>query len=109
MPTDRARLDRLFAAFEAKDLPTVLSFFADDAIIIDPHYPTPRMVGKAAIVDGLTWAFSAIEQPGFTITNLFETQTGHHMAVEVATAHRFRGGMQVEFPQVFVVETRSGL
>jgi len=32
-----------FAALEAKDLEAMMSLFADDAIVIDPHFPTPQM------------------------------------------------------------------
>jgi len=35
---------RTFAAVEAKDLEAMMSLFADDAIVIDPHFPTPQIV-----------------------------------------------------------------
>ena len=63
----RGLMERLFAAVEAKDLPGVLDLFADDGVLFDPHYPTPRMVGKAAIADGLTWGFGTMKTFGFTI------------------------------------------
>ena len=44
----------LIEALEAKDLPVALSFFADDAVVIDPHYPQPIMKGKAAIQQGIS-------------------------------------------------------
>ncbi len=42
----RTLVEGVFAAFEAKDLPTALGYFADDAVMIDPHYPTPTMRGQ---------------------------------------------------------------
>jgi ketosteroid isomerase-like protein len=41
---------RTFATVEAKDLEAMMSLFADDAVVIDPHFPTPQMQGKAAII-----------------------------------------------------------
>src|SRR6476619_4152885 len=38
-----------FATLEAKDLEAIMSLFAEDAVLSDPHIPTPRMEGKAAI------------------------------------------------------------
>ena len=43
---------RAFAAVEAKDLEAMMSLFADDAVVIDPHFPTRQMQGKAAIREG---------------------------------------------------------
>ena len=47
---------RTFAAVEAKDLDMMMSLFADDAVLIDPHFSIPRMHGKAAITEGLRGA-----------------------------------------------------
>src|ERR1700730_18572895 len=46
-------IERLFAAIEAKDLDTFLQCIAEDAVFIDPHYPSPVMNGKVAITDGI--------------------------------------------------------
>ncbi len=43
---------RTFTTLEAKDLEKMMSFFTDDAILIDPHFPSPRIQGKATIRDG---------------------------------------------------------
>src|SRR5947209_7862944 len=82
--TLRATVERLFKALEAKDAPAVLAFFAPNATIVDPHYPVPSMQGKAAIADGLRWAFGALRSMGFTIVNYCESADGRHAAVEVA-------------------------
>jgi len=42
---------RTFATLEAKDLDAMMSLLADDAVVIDPHFPTPRLQGKAVIND----------------------------------------------------------
>lgn len=98
---------RMLAAFMAKDLEATLAFFAEDAVMIDPHYPTPRMQGKAAIRAGMAWAFQGLEQPGFTLRRLWTD--GSSGAIEIDTHHRLRGGLETRFDQVFVLETRDGL
>jgi len=104
---DKELVEQMFQAFETKDTKTVLSFFSDDAVLFDPHYPVPEMKGKAAIEQGCKWAFGSIKKPSFTIRRLWiEGDTG---AVEVDTHHVFEGGMELEFSQVFVIETRDGL
>jgi ketosteroid isomerase-like protein len=45
-------ITRTFAAVEAKDLDAMMSVFADDAVVFDPHFPTPQMQGKADITEG---------------------------------------------------------
>jgi len=100
-------IDQLFLAVQTKDLPGVLACFADDAILIDPHYPTPRMVGKQAISEGVRWAFATLDQMHFTPVNYFAAEDGQRAAVEVATAHVVRGGRQLRFVQTFVIETQA--
>jgi ketosteroid isomerase-like protein len=104
----RTAVEQLFAAVEAKDMPAVLALFSDDALIVDPHYPVPRMVGKAAIADGLRWAFANLKSFSFPIVTYCESDDGLHAAVEVATAHVARGGMRLNFPQAFLVDTHDG-
>lgn len=91
------------------DLGAALAFFADDAVLIDPHYPVPRMVGKSTIADGLRWSFGQMKTFGFTVENYFESEDGKSAALEVETAHVLNAGMRLNFPQVFVVEVRDGL
>jgi len=107
--TIRDVAERNFAAVETKDADAVLRLFADDAVFIDPHYPTPRMVGKAAIAEGLRWAFTGMKTFGFTIVNFFPSEDGQSAAVEMATHHVLKSGMKLDFPQAFVMETRDGL
>ena len=106
--TLRALVDQLFAAVESKNVAAVLDFFAEDSVIIDPHYPTPRMADKAAMAEGLAWAFGTLEKMGFTAVHYFEAADGQSAAVEMDTAHRLPGGRPLNFRQTFVIETRDG-
>ncbi len=104
---NRSAVESLFAAFVAKDLNTVMAQFAADAVMYDPHYPTPLMAGKAAIRSGLEWAFRGMQQPGFTIRNFWAGE--NNAAAEVDTHHVMLGGLELNFPQAFVFEWRDGL
>ncbi len=108
MSTDnQALVERLLKAFEAKDLDAALACFADDALLFDPHYPTPEMHGKAAIRGGFEFIFGIVKQPGFTIRHLWSgDQDGDF---EVDTHHVLGDGTEVRFPQVFVFEMGDGL
>jgi len=107
--TLRPLVERALAAVEAKDLDSVLACLAEDAVVIDPHYPQPTMRGKDGIADGLRWVFATMRQLGFPIVSYFEAADGTKAAVEVATAHVLAaGGMRLAFPQVFVIEARDG-
>lgn len=98
---------RLITAFEAKDMSAIMDCFANDAIMIDPHYPQAKMEGKAAITQGISWTFSSMIKPSFTIKHMwFDEQSA---AIEVDTHHLFKGGMVIDVPQTFVIETRAGL
>ena len=75
---------RTFATLQAKDLETLMQMFADDAVVIDPHFPTPRMQGKASIRKGFGEAMSGMRSFGYTIANYFESENGQGAAVETA-------------------------
>ncbi len=99
--------ERLFDAVEAKDLDATLAFFADNGVLFDPHYPTPRMVGHAAIADGLRWGFGSMKTFGFTIEKFYPGEDGQSAACEVASAHILNVGMRLNFPQTFFFEVRD--
>jgi ketosteroid isomerase-like protein len=101
-------VSRVFLAVEAKDLDTVMGLFADDAVLIDPHFPAPRMQGKAAIAEGLRDAFSGMRSFGYTTANYFESENGRSAAVETATHHVIKLGWKLNFPQVFVFDAADG-
>ncbi len=102
----RAQVDAVFDAFIAKDLDRVVAQFADDAVLIDPHYPEPRMVGSTAIRQGLGWGLGNLVRPGFAIRNLLID--GDKAAIEVDTHHVFKGGMKLRLAQLFLLEARDG-
>jgi ketosteroid isomerase-like protein len=99
---------RTFTTLEAKDLEAMMSLFADDAAVIDPHFPIPQMQGKAAIREAFREAISGMQSFGYTIVNYFESENGQGAAVETATHHVVRQGMKLNFPQVFIFETADG-
>jgi ketosteroid isomerase-like protein len=101
-------ITRTFATVEAKDLDAMMSVFADDAVVIDPHFPTPQMQGKAAITEGFRGAITGMRSFGYTIVNYFESENGQRAAVETATHHVVKQGMKLNFPQVFIFEAADG-
>jgi ketosteroid isomerase-like protein len=78
---------RTFATLQAKDLEMLMHTFAEDAVVIDPHFPTPRMQGNATIKKGFREAMSGMRSFGYTIVNYFESENGQGAAVETATHH----------------------
>ena len=95
-------------AVEAKDLASVLSLFDDCATFYDPHYPTTLMQGKESIKKGLIWGFSSLKKFGFTIVRNSYSNNGQ-VAVEVNTSHLMFTGEPLNFPQVFIIETKNDL
>ena len=85
-----------------------MSLFADDAILIDPHFPTPRMQGKAAIAEAFRESMSGMRSFGYAIVNYSESESGQCAAVETATHHVVARGIKIDFPQVFVFEAEDG-
>ncbi len=76
-----------FATLEAKDIEAIMPQFVKDAVLIDPHFPKPRMQGKAAISKGLGEAMSGMRSFGYTIVNYYESENRQGTAVETATHH----------------------
>ena len=99
---------RTFAAIEAKDLDAMMSLFADDALLVDPHFPKARMQGKAAIAKGFGEAISEMQSFGYTIANYCESENERCAMVEMATHHVLKRGKKLDFPQVFVFEAVDG-
>ena len=99
---------RTFTTLEGKNLGELLNLFADDAVLIDPHFPTTRMQGKATIRKGFQGAMSGMQSFGYTIVNYFESENGQCAAVETATHHVIKQGMKLNFPQVFIFEVADG-
>lgn len=104
---NRALIERLLRAFEAKNMERTMACFAEEALFFDPHYPDPTMRGKAAIQQGLEFVFGMLKQPGFDIRHFWSLD--HNGAVEVDTHHVFQDDTEVQFPQVSVFETQNDL
>ena len=105
----RALTERMFSSVEAKNLEVALQCIAEDAVFIDPHYPSQVMIGKPAISAGLRWAFNGMKQFGFEIVNYIESPDGRHAAVEMATHHVLQTGMHLRFSQAFFVDAQDDL
>ena len=99
---------RTFATIEAKDLDAMMSVFAENAVVIDPHFPTPQIQGKAVITQAFRGAMSGMRSFGYTIVNYCESENGQCAAVETATHHVVKQGMKLNFPQVFIFEAADG-
>jgi len=105
----RDLLERDLRAVESRDRQAVLDCFAPDGVLIDPHYPQPRMQGHAQIGAGLDWVFAGMASMRFDIVGFFESADGAGAAAEVESHHQLTGGRRIEFTQTFVVQTRDGL
>ena len=101
-------ITRTFATVETKDLDAIMSVFAEDAVVIDPHFVKPRMQGKVAITESFQGAITGMRSFGYTIVNYFESENGQRAAVETATHHGVKQGMKLNFPQVFIFEAADG-
>lgn len=104
-----ALINRAFHALESRDLEGALACFAADAVLIDHHYPYPEMRGLDEIRSGLEWGLAGMESMSFEPTTFFTSEDGHSVVVELATHHVQKGGGKLDFPQIFVVDTRDGL
>ena len=102
----RPLMERAFRAYEAKDREAALAVFAEDAVLIDPHYPEPRIEGRAALAEGMDWAFEAFASLGFSIRTFIDG--GAQAAVEVDSHHVLADGTELRFPQLFLVEAEGG-
>lgn len=101
-------LGEALRAIESRDQLALIDLVTEDAVFVDPHYPTPLMVGRQAIGDGLRWAFGAIEAFRFETLLGFDSGDGRHAAVEVDCHHVLRGGRPLAFRQVFIADVRDG-
>ncbi len=97
-----------FTSVEAKDLDAMMSVFAEDAVLVDPHFPAVRMQGKAVITKAMSEAMSGMRSFGYTIINYCESQNGQCAMVETATHHVMKQGMKLDFPQVFIFDVADG-
>lgn len=111
MPAKKSLPDVMKGAFEAlesRDLDAVMKFFAEDAVLYDPHYPYSEMHGKDEIREGLEWAYAGMESMSFTPLRFFTSDDGASCVVELDTHHVPKAGRPLDFAQVFVVDTKDG-
>ncbi len=101
-------IKRALNALESRDLDTVMKCFADDAVLYDPHYPYAEMHGKTEIREGLEWAYAGMKSMSFTPLRFFTSDDGASSVIELDTHHVPKAGGELEFAQVFVVDTKDG-
>lgn len=77
-----------------------MTHFADDATLIDPHYPILEMRGKEMIKKGLTWGLKPLIKASFTTEKLWVD--GNEGAIKLITNHVFKGGNKLDTIQVFL-------
>lgn len=104
----RALVEDSLGAVSAKNMPEALAGFAYDGVLIDPHYPRPRMSGHTEIGAGFQWVFAAIRELNFTPLAWYFTDDGRSASVEVTSRHILRNGRELNFDQCFAVDTRDG-
>lgn len=104
----RDLVGRTFASIEARDLEAMMALFADDAVLIDPHFPTPRMQGKAVITEAFRGAMDGMRSFGYDVVNYCESENAQCAAVETETHHVLKQGRSLDFAQVFVFEAADG-
>jgi ketosteroid isomerase-like protein len=93
----------------AKNLEAAVAAFAPDGVLIDPHYPDPRMQGRDQIRGGLEWAFAGMRTFGFSPTAVLANPAGSMAIAEVDSHHVMQNGRELKFRQVFVAEVQEGL
>lgn len=105
----KALVEDNLAAVSAKDTTAALSGFAYDGVLIDPHYPKPRMAGHTEIRNGLQWVFSTMRELNFTPLNWHFAENGERVAVEVSSRHVLATGRELTFEQCFVIDSKDGV
>lgn len=96
----KEEIEAIFKSFERKDLNEIMDHFSDDAILIDPHYPIPKMIGKKMITKGLTWGLKTLVSARFKTENFWIS--GNEGAIRLKTNHVLKGGKELDTIQVFL-------
>lgn len=105
--TPKTIAQRFLDTMSAKDKAASLALLTDDAVLVDPHYPNPRMVGRTAIGEGLDFAFQLADRLQWTVVRTWENTDS--VALQVETQHLLSNGMELTPAQVFVVDVKGGL
>lgn len=102
-----ADIHRIFEAWENKDPETPAEYWAKEGVYIDPHYPEAEYRGPEAVQRALESGLEeSIAQPRLTIQHVWEDEDS--FVVEVRTHHTLVDDTEVDYQQVFVIETRDG-
>lgn len=103
----REQIESVLTAFEERDTERASTFWAENGVFIDPHYPEPEYRGPDQVREALDWALdNIVERPGLTVRNVWDD--GETFAVEADTHHTMKDGTDAEFRQVFVIESEHG-
>ncbi len=99
------RLDSLFAAIDAKDTDTFLSFLTDDAVF--RFGSAPSVTGQDAIREGVDGFFSSIAGSRHSIGNVIES--GATLVSEGEVTYRRHDGSEITLPFTNVFEISGDL
>lgn len=105
-PAIQQLIESALAGLQARDVDASTAGMTDDVVVFDPHYPSPEMVGIAAVREGLAWAFGQMASMRFDVDRWFFGADGRSAVIEVSTHHVLKAGnRRLDFPQVFVIDT----
>lgn len=99
------RLDSLFAAIDAKDTDTFLSFLTDDAVF--RFGSAPSVTGQDAIREGVDGFFASIAGSRHSIGNVIES--GATLVSEGEVTYRRHDGSEITLPFTNVFEISGDL
>lgn len=100
----RETMEGVIEALTAKDLDSLMSYFDEQAVLIDPHFPLKEMHGKPVISCGYKWAFQAMKNMDLKISNIFSAATQDAAVFELDVVYALRTGQVLRQAQTFVVE-----
>jgi ketosteroid isomerase-like protein len=100
-------VNNVFNTIVAKDIEKTMGFFHHNAEFIDPHYPVVTMKGIKQIREGFLWGFRGVKSFQFEQLNYFENKTATSASIEFATTLILKNGKQLNYQQVFIIETHD--
>ena len=103
----RKTMDGVIEAIESKDVDLLLNYFADDAVLFDPHFPVSNMEGKSLIRCSYNWAFLSVKELCISIEREFTSSDGQSGVFELRTKYRSQTGRQQTFFQMFILEMKN--
>ena len=100
-------VNNVFNTIVSKDIEKTMVFFHKDAEFIDPHYPVVTKQGAKQIREGFLWGFGGVKSFQFEQLNYFENKTATSASIEFATTLVLNNGKQLNYRQVFIIETHD--